>query len=34
MLIEEDPAEAKKLGIIPGNVDVAQPVGVGQIEDD
>ena len=34
MLIEEDPVEAKKLGILPGNVEVTAKVQVGQIEDD
>ena len=34
MLIKEDPVEAKKLGILPGNVDISHHTGAGKIEDD
>ena len=34
MLIREDPVEAKKLGILPGNVDISHHTGAGKIEDD
>ena len=34
MLIKEDPVEAKKLGILPGNVDISNHPGAGKIEDD